>query len=262
MKYFFEELESEIKNKKPKNVQEILKLRDKLVKKHRVSKIPSLFEIIVNVKYDLIKNIKIKPSRTIAGVAPVAIMTKPIKCPKNEPCIYCPGGPDSFFGDIPQSYTGKEPATRRAIRNKYDPYLQIFNRLEQFSLLNQSFDKVELIIMGGTFPSFDIKYQDEFIKYAFKALNDFSDLFFNKNKFDFVKFKKFFLLPGDINKKERIEEIHKKLLKLKGKTSLEKEQKRNEKAKIRCVALCIETRPDFSKKEHIDQMLKFGFTKV
>ena len=84
--------------------------------------------------------------RTQSGVAPVAIMTKPHSCPHGS-CLFCPGGPKSEFGNVPQSYTGTEPATRRAIRNHYDPYLQIFNRLEQYVVLGHNPEKVELIIM-------------------------------------------------------------------------------------------------------------------
>ena len=147
----------EILKKKPKTKEEILKLRDTLVKKHRPTKIPSLISILISLPVEKIKQLKpillTKPTRTMSGVTPVAIMTKPIPCPHGK-CIYCPGGVNSEFGDVPQSYTGGEPATMRGIRNNFDPYLQIFNRLEQYVLLGHTFDKIELIVMGGTFPSF------------------------------------------------------------------------------------------------------------
>ncbi|MEW5897542.1 MAG: tRNA uridine(34) 5-carboxymethylaminomethyl modification radical SAM/GNAT enzyme Elp3, partial [Nanoarchaeota archaeon] len=183
--------------------------------------------------------------------------------------------------------------------------------------------KAELIIMGGTFPSFPLDYQEEFVQFAFKALNDFSGLFytnddsaknndsaeneFNRfnyvNEFNYVKFKEFFELPSaDFGSEERTKKIQEKILKLKYKiidkatneitnkatnntakktsprqqttntkrqqnvnkteTTLEKEQLRNETAKIRCVALCIETRPDYGMLEHGNQMLKLGATRV
>ncbi|MDD5651436.1 MAG: tRNA uridine(34) 5-carboxymethylaminomethyl modification radical SAM/GNAT enzyme Elp3 [Candidatus Nanoarchaeia archaeon] len=248
------------------DVENALKLiKSRLAKKYNLKKTPSNIELLnyLSVKP---KEIITKPTRTISGVAPIAIMTKPHKCPHIKkgigPCLMCPGGMNSYFGNVPQSYTGKEPATMRAIRNKYDPYLQVFNRLEQYTLLNQNFDKIEIIIMGGTFPSTPIKYQEEFTTYIFKALNDFSELFFVKGKFNFIKFKNFFELPGNIKDKNRVKNIHKKLLKLKKKSNLLKEQLRNEKAKIRCVALCIETRPDYCNKKEIDEMLKLGCTRV
>ncbi len=257
----------EILKKKPKTKEEILKLRDLLVKKHRPKKIPSLISILISLPEDKIKILKpillTKPTRTMSGVTPVAIMTKPIPCPHGK-CIYCPGGVNSEFGDIPQSYTGGEPATMRGIRNKFDPYLQIFNRLEQYVLLGHTFDKIELIVMGGTFPSFPKKYQEEFIKFSFKAMNDFSDLFFNKKGgFNYVKFKKFFELPTkNFEDDSRTKKIQNKLLKIKGKAILKKEQEKNETSNVRCIALCIETKPDWGLKEHGNQMLKLGTTRV
>ena len=206
-----------------------------------------------------------KPARSQSGVSVIAIMTKPIKCPHGK-CIYCPGGLNSFFGSVPQSYTGREPATMRAIRANYDSYMQVMNRLEQYIITGHVPQKVELIIMGGTFPSFADKYQKEFISYALKAMNDFSKMFFrgkNKGKnFDFEYFKEFFELPGNVKDRKRTEIIQKKLHEKKGKWDLEKEQKRNETADIRCVAMCIETRPDYCREEHISKMLKLGATRV
>ncbi|MEK6845789.1 MAG: tRNA uridine(34) 5-carboxymethylaminomethyl modification radical SAM/GNAT enzyme Elp3, partial [Nanoarchaeota archaeon] len=188
--------------------------------------------------------------------------TKPFPCPHGK-CIMCPGGVDSAFGDVPQSYTGREPATMRGIRNNFDPYLQVFNRLEQYILQGHNCDKVELIIMGGTFPSFPQEYQEEFIKYAFKAMNDFSKLFYDKDgRFNLLKFKRFFELPADIEDDLRVKRIQEKLLKLKEECSLEQVQHKNETAQIRCVALCIETRPDYGLLAHGNEMLKLGCTRV
>ena len=150
----------------------------------------------------------------------------------------------------------------RSIRNKFDAYLQVFNRLEQYSLLNQTPEKVELIVMGGTFPSYPEEYQDKFIKDALKAMNDFGLMFFKEDKFDFETFKEFFELPSDIYSKERIQRIQDKLQKLKGSTSLEQEQLINETTKIRCCVLNIETKPDICKEDHINQLLKLGTTRV
>jgi len=255
-------LERNIQNRK-----KVLSIRDNLAKEHKPTKFPSLIEILINAPEDKIEELKkiliTKPTRSASGVAPVAIMTKPIPCPHGK-CIYCPGGPDSRFGNVPQSYTGGEPATMRGIRNKFDPYLQIFNRLEQYALLGHNFDKIELIIMGGTFPSFPLDYQEEFIKYSFKAMNDFSKLFFNKNgSFNYIKFKEFYELPTDnFEDAERTKRIHKKLLRIKKECELEQEQTKNESTKVRCVALCIETKPDWGLLEHGNQMLKLGCTRV
>jgi elongator complex protein 3 len=264
MEAFFEEItEFILKNKPTKD--EIGRVKNRFCQKHKLKSIPTDIEILINAREKDIHFLKrfllTKPTRTISGVAVCAIMTKPIKCPHGK-CIMCPGGPKSFFGSIPQSYTGREPATMRARRNNYDPYLQVMNRLEQYVVLGHPIDKFELIIMGGTFPSFPKRYQEDFIMYSFKAFNDFSGLFFKGGKFDFIKFKRFFLLPGKVGDKRREQAIQKKLLYLKGKTTLEREQGRNEKSRVRVVALCIETRPDYCMEENIKEMLRLGTTRV
>ena len=201
--------------------------------------------------------------RSQSGVSVVAVMTKPTRCPHGK-CIYCPGGVDSFFGSVPQSYTGKEPATRRAIRNRFDPYLQIFNRLEQYIASGHLPEKIELIVMGGTFTALKKQYQNWFIKNSFKAMNDFSNLFFKKNNFDMKKFKEFFELPGKVDDPLRQKHIRKKVLEIKNKRkiSLSKEQKINEHSNVKCVGLTIETRPDYAKLKQADYMLKLGATRV
>ena len=116
--------------------------------------------------------------------------------------------------------------------------------------------------MGGNFNSMPKKYKENFIKFSFKALNDFSKLFFRNNVFDYSKFIKFFELKKDFKDPERVKLIQNKLLKLKKNCELKKEQLRNENSKIRCVALCLENRPDYCKKENINEMLNFGCTRV
>ncbi|MBW2991296.1 tRNA uridine(34) 5-carboxymethylaminomethyl modification radical SAM/GNAT enzyme Elp3 [Candidatus Woesearchaeota archaeon] len=269
---FFKEIIEHIKQNKP-NKARLSKQKVRLCSKHKLKRIPTDIEILLHAKkqdlFFLRKYLQTKPTRTISGVAVVAVMTYPFSCPHGR-CVQCPGGPDSFFGTVPQSYTGKEPATMRAIRNRYDSYLQIFNRLEQYVVLGQSPEKVELIIMGGTFPSFPKKYQEEFIYYAFKAMNDFSRLFYKNGNFNIIKFKQFFELPGKVGDKNRVKNIHEKLLAMKNKDkktkkdkkNLEQEQRLNEKSNIRCVGLTIETRPDYAKQKHANEMLRMGCTRV
>lgn len=85
--------------------------------------------------------------------------------------VYCPGGPDSDFEYSTQSYTGYEPTSMRAIRARYDPYLQAKNRIDQLKRLGHSVDKVEYIVMGGTFLSLDKDYRDYFIRNLHDALS-------------------------------------------------------------------------------------------
>jgi elongator complex protein 3 len=266
---FYKEFIEHLK-KNDYSVKKITQLKRDLSLKYGLKDIPTNINILFSsTKEDYLElrqKLITKPIRTISGVSPIAIMTKPYPCPHElsgkGPCTMCPGGPKSVFGSVPQSYTGKEPASMRAIRNNYDPYLQVFNRLEQYVLLGHNYDKIELILMGGTFPSFPREYQEEFVTYAFKAMNDFSELFLQEDDLNYEKFKQFFELSVAVGNSERTLRIQKKILELKSNSTLEDEQKRNETAKIRCVALCIETRPDYGFKEHGLEMLKLGCTRV
>ncbi len=118
-------------------------------------------------KRKLLPVLKRKATRTISGVTIIAVMTEPWPCPHDAPCAYCPGGPSQ---GVPQSYTGKEPAAMRGIQNQYDPYMQVENRIEQLSAIGHMVDKVELIIMGGTFPSAPTNYQESFVKGCLDAI--------------------------------------------------------------------------------------------
>ncbi len=105
-----------------------------------------------------------KFARTISGVTPVAVMTEPMPCPGE--CIYCPTYPAT-----PQSYTPKSPAVLRGTRNEFDAARQVQDRLKALSQMGHPTDKVELIVMGGTFLSTPPDYQYRFIKGCYDALN-------------------------------------------------------------------------------------------
>jgi elongator complex protein 3 len=261
----------EIKNQGISTQKELNKLKRDISKEFALKNIPTNIEIMLCLRSEQIKEFRsillTKPTRTISGVSPVAIMTRPAKCPHGK-CTYCVGGIDSPWGDVPQSYTGHEPATMRGIRNDYDAYLQVFNRLEQFVLLGQGVDKIEIIVMGGTFTATHPQYQLEFIYGVFKALNDFSSMFFDGSVIDFTKFKEFFELPANTGDKVREASIKKKLYSLKdlnydcSDKGLLDEQIKNETSRVRSVALCIETKPDWGLLEHGNRMLAQGCTRV
>ncbi len=262
-KDYYKELISELKRKRM-GKQGIAKLKRKLARKHNLNRFPTDIEIFLNAKPEDIKHLRqlqTKPVRSISGVAVIAVMTKPIRCPHGK-CSICPGGPGSDFGDVPQSYTGKEPATMRAVRAGYNPYFQVFNRLEQYVVSGHVPDKAELIIMGGTFQSFPKAYRDWFVKECFRAMNDFSSMFFSRGRIDIMRFREFFELPGEVGNPERTRKIHTKLRGLRKWSRMEREQKRNEKAGIRCVGMTIETRPDHAGEKEGDEMLRLGCTRV
>ena len=117
-----------------------------------------------------------KPSRTLSGVTIVAIMTRPGDCPGN--CIYCPN-----WTNAPRSYTGFEPAALRAKRNNFDARKQISDRLKQLKNTGHPINKIELIVMGGTFPATPVAYQNEFVKNIYQEIT-------NSKEEDLLKLKK------------------------------------------------------------------------
>jgi len=171
------------------------------------------------------KILMVKPTRTLSGVAPVAVMTSPFACPHGK-CLPCPGGPDHPFHS-PQSYTGEEPAAKRAREHEYDPFRQVHARLGQFEILGHRVDKVELIVMGGTMTARPVEYQESFVSRCIEAMNTY---------------------PGGSPAAEA--------------RDVETVEAENEQSAIRNVAITFETRPDWCRREHIDRMLELGVTKV
>ncbi len=105
-----------------------------------------------------------KSARTISGVTPLAVMTRPMSCPGK--CLYCP-----TYTDAPQSYTPESPAVLRAKSSNFDAGRQVKVRLRMFTDMGHPTDKIELIIMGGTFLAQPIEYQYQFVKDLYDALN-------------------------------------------------------------------------------------------
>lgn len=153
-----------------------------------------------------------KPTKTISGITPVAVMLPPRKC-EHGLCTYCPN-----LG-VPQSYTPRSPVVMRASAVDYNSFEQVRARMKAFEAMNHKTDKIEIIIMGGTFLQYPEEFKSNFIKGCYDGLN---------------------------GKKSK---------------NLQDAQKINETAKHRCVALCVETRPDVCV-EYISQMREFGVTRV
>ena len=98
-----------------------------------------------------------KPTKTISGITPVAIMLPPRKCNHGD-CLYCPSL------NVPQSYTPKSPVVMRASLVNYDSYKQVKARLKAFEVMNHPTSKIEIIIMGGTFLEYPKEFQNDFVK--------------------------------------------------------------------------------------------------
>ncbi|KAL4428137.1 hypothetical protein ABPG75_002226 [Micractinium tetrahymenae] len=193
-----------------------------------MDKAPKLVEIIAALpeehKAVLLPQLRAKPVRTASGIAVVAVMSKPHRCPHiattGNICVYCPGGPDSDFEYSTQSYTGYEPTSMRAIRARYNPYVQARTRVDQLRRLGHSVDKVEFILMGGTFMSLPTDYRDYFVRNLHDALSGHT----SKDVAEAVRY--------------------------------------SEQSRTKCIGMTIETRPDFCLTPHLSQMLSYGCTRL
>ncbi|KAK7021941.1 Elongator subunit [Halocaridina rubra] len=204
------------------------RLKTRISSKYGLQSSPRLVDIIAAVpqqhKKVLLPKLKAKPIRTASGIAVVAVMCKPHRCPHismtGNICVYCPGGPDSDFEYSTQSYTGYEPTSMRAIRARYNPYLQTRHRVEQLRQLGHDVDKVEFIVMGGTFMALPEDYRDYFIRNLHDALSGHSS------------------------------------------SSVDEAVKYSERSNTKCIGITIETRPDYCLKRHLSDMLKYGCTRL
>jgi len=146
-------------------------IKTKIAAKYNLEEIPPNSRLIpclkTREKAKLLPILRRKTVRTISGVMIVAVMTKPWPCPQKPPCAYCPGGPP--YG-VPQSYTGHEPAAMRGIQSGFNPYRQVRNRIKQLQAIGHTVDKVELVVMGGTFPGMPLSYQEHFIQRCLDAI--------------------------------------------------------------------------------------------
>lgn len=171
---FHEEIVDLILSKKIQSKDELHRTKVKLCKKYKLHTIPRDSEILAKLPADRLENgtahalLRKKSTRTLSGVSIIAAMTSPEGCPHGR-CIPCPGGPER---NTPQSYTGYEPAAMRACCNNFDPYLQVRSRIEQLHAIGHVTDKVDLIIMGGTFTARLPEYQQWFVKRCYEALNN------------------------------------------------------------------------------------------
>ncbi|MBI5755154.1 tRNA uridine(34) 5-carboxymethylaminomethyl modification radical SAM/GNAT enzyme Elp3 [Candidatus Peregrinibacteria bacterium] len=110
------------------------------------------------------KLIRKRSIRSLSGVAVVTVLMKPYPCPGK--CVFCP-----TEARMPKSYLSNEPGAMRALLNDFDPYRQVKNRLLALEASGHPTDKVELIVLGGTFSSYPRQYQQDFIRQCLNAMN-------------------------------------------------------------------------------------------
>ena len=167
----------------------------------------------------LLGKIRMKPTRTLSGVTTVTVLTRYHPCPGE--CIFCPQETQ-----MPKSYLSEEPGAKRGLENNFDPFAQVHNRIQALKAVGHPTDKIELLILGGSFSAYPREYQTWFVRRCFDAMNGVN--------------------PEDDPDFE----------------SLAEAQARNVHAEHRNVGMVIETRPDLVTREELAWYRTLGVTKL
>lgn len=236
----------------------------------------------------LVRTLQVKPRRTASGVATVTVLTKPWPC--SSACLYCPNDVR-----MPKSYLHDEPACQRAERNWFDPYLQVTARLRTLHQMGHVTDKVELIVLGGTWSDYPEAYQIWYMHELFRALNDIScettvdresetrrtqyrDAGIACERDDLANWAakaQARVTAGDASYNETVRSLYACGTHADGNgwaaaaqwqtatfSQLEALQHENESAKHRCVGLVVETRPDAVTPKRLAMLRRLGCTKL
>lgn len=244
------------------NRKDFERIRNAFVKEQKATIFDNLY--FVKAYDDLVREGKIRKDshflglfqkrtvRTMSGVAPVTVLTKPYPCPGK--CVYCPTDVR-----MPKSYLPSQPAAQRAFRQQFNPYTQVFVRLRSLSLTGHEVSKVELRVIGGTWSSYPKFYQKWFLKRCLQAMNEFS-IHLQREEFQTLR-----SMVQDRIIRSPYGEDHVNtlvLFPLRSRLSWEKVIYENETAEVRCIGIDIETRPDFIDENEIRRLRHLGITKV
>ena len=213
----------------PTNIQ-LRKEYNKLLKAWEISQNSILEQVLVKRKI-----------RSMSWIVPVQVLTKPYSCPGK--CIFCPT--ESI---MPKSYISTEPWATRALLNKFDPINQVYNRLLSLYMTWHDTDKIEMIVLGGTWDSYPEDYKIDFIKWLYDACNTFDKFL---KKFDI-----------DTTTQKAIRDIVAQKWDLIFPDSLEQSQNINETAKNRIIWLTLETRPDMINHINAKKWRELGVTRI
>jgi len=213
---------------KPASLKDFLLLKRKICNQLGIS-LPSNATLLSTYR-QLLKTKKVKlnkvlekllikgPVRTLSGVSVITVLTKPWPCPGT--CVYCPAEPN-----MPKSYLSNEPAAQRALRLTFNPFTQVQQRIKALEANGHQVDKIEILILGGSWSAYPSRYQTWFIGRVFQACN-----IYNKKNCSYL--------------------------------GLTKEQKINETAKYKIIGLTLETRPDLINEKEVKNLRQLGCTRV
>lgn len=236
--------------------QEFQKFRNRLIKQHKGRVFHNLY--FVRAYEDLLREGKIESNsdllaliqkrrvRTMSGVAPVTVITKPFPCPGK--CTYCPTDVR-----MPKSYLPSQPAAQRGFRQRFNPYSQVYVRLKALEMEGHEVSKVELRILGGTWSSYPKQYQTWFVKRCLQAMNEYRGRFVRDVR----------TVRKHIVSRFAEDDVNTLMVKsLKKNLSLAAAIRENETAEVRCIGINIETRSDHIDPGEIRRLRRLGVTKV
>ena len=229
------------------------KIKNKIFWKYKIAKpfqsielIERYNELIAEWKYEenlvFKKILRKRWVRSLSGVTVISLLTEQFWCPWE--CVYCP-----TFEWLPKSYIPNEPAVMRAELNKFDPIMQIHNRLRALEVTWHKIEKNDVRIIGGTWSVYPKKYRDKFIKEIYDAFNSYDDMKLHIEKTD---------LSSDRFAAFKI----KKWYEAKKSATLEEAKKLNETSRLRVIGMAIETRPDWLNPEEILSLRNYWVTRV
>jgi len=223
--------------KQPKDAEALNSIKRRILRTEKSDYIPTSTQLLkayhnstkknkIKASSQLEKNLLRRAVRTLSGVTIVTVLTKPFPCPGK--CIYCP-----TEARMPKSYLSDEPAAARALSLQFNPYEQVKRRLDSLEKNGHPTDKIELIVKGGTWNAYPLKYQYWFIARCFEACNHTK--------------------KTTVSEKVTLEKLQKQMIKL---------QTKNESAKHRIIGLTLETRPDYINEKTILDMRQMGCTRI
>lgn len=226
------------------------KLKREYAKVHKLAELPTNTQLLT-VYRDLLKKgeisrneflesiLKKRGVRSQSGIVPIQVLTKPFWCPGK--CIFCPND-----ATMPKSYINTEPGAMRALLNQFDPYKQTYNRLLSLYLTWHATDKIEMIVLGGTWDVYPNDYKRDFLKWLYDACNTF-DTFMQK-----------------INVDENARSVRYTLedLWMEFPATIEESMKINETSSHRIIWLTIETRPEYMTNENCQMRRSWGVTRL
>jgi len=242
-----------LKNKPDFSKDDFHKLKNKIYGKYKIKKPFQSIELIerynelveqgaIAENFVFQKILRKRWVRSLSWITVISLLTEEFPCPAS--CVYCP-----TFEGLPKSYIPNEPAVMRAELNKFDPIMQIHNRLRALEVTGHKIEKNDIRIIGGTWSFYPSKYKEKFIKEIYDAFNSYDEMKKHIEKTD---------LSTDRFAAFKIKEWYK----AHKSETLEEAKKLNKNSRLRIIWMAIETRPDWINPQEIADLRRFGVTRV